>query len=110
MGTSGNVFENFTPGTKWWKEEQQPQNVRKTKRGEESERMLSVESNWTVVRKETHVVSVMVERLETDASREKKTKAKAQTDGKIPSKKVQVEKVLLEQEAGFQCRCRHFEA
>ena len=44
----------------------------KSQREEESGRMLSVESNWTVFEKETHVVSVMNERLETDAIRDKK--------------------------------------
>ena len=34
--------------------------------------MLSVESKWTVFEKETYVVSVMNERLETDAIRDKK--------------------------------------
>ena len=65
----------------------------KRQRGEESERMLSVEIKWTVFEKETYVVSVMNERLETDAIRDKKDnrprpapKAKAQTDGKKPSK------------------------
>ena len=55
--------------------------------------MLSVESNWTVFEKETHVVSVIIPRLETDAIRDERDnrplsapKEKAQTHGKIPSK------------------------
>ena len=34
--------------------------------------MLSVESNWTVFEMRPHVVTVMIERLETDAIRDKK--------------------------------------
>ena len=64
---------NFRTRTKWWKEEQLP----RVKMGEKPawrgkwQNAISGKQ-WDNVRKETHEVSVMIQRLETYAIRDKK--------------------------------------
>ena len=69
-----------------------------------------MESNWTVFQEETRVVSVMIERLETDATRDKEgqssslaPKKRRHTMTERNPQKVQVAEgtVLLEEEAEF---------
>ena len=72
-----------------------------------------MKSNWTILEKETHVVSVMIWRMETDAIRDKKDnrpllhhKRRHRLMERYPQKSSgrRGEKVLREQEARFLCR------
>ena len=79
------------------------QKGKESQRGVESGRVLSVESNWTMFRKETHVVSVMIQLRDTKDNRLLRHQMQTHRLTERHPQKVQAagERALLEQEARF---------